>query len=59
MASNANSERPCLISAVELVGSGGYDKLRLKQCAYRTPDANEVVIRVKFAGLNFADLMQR
>ncbi len=59
MASNSSSERPRLASAVELVGAGGYDKLRIKQFPYRTPDVNEVVIRVKFAGLNFADLMRR
>jgi len=59
MASSESNERPRLISAVELIGAGGYDKLRIKQCPYRTPDANEVVIRVKFAGLNFADLMRR
>ena len=59
MASNESSERPRLISAVELVGAGGYDKLRIKKCPYRTPDVNEVVIGVKFAGLNFADLMRR
>jgi NADPH:quinone reductase-like Zn-dependent oxidoreductase len=59
MASSSNSERPRLASAVELVGAGGYDKLRIKQFPYRTPDVNEVVIRVKFAGLNFADLMRR
>jgi NADPH:quinone reductase-like Zn-dependent oxidoreductase len=55
----ASSESPRLISAVELVGAGGYDKLRIKQSPYRAPNANEVVIRVKFAGLNFADLMRR
>ena len=59
MASSENNERPRLISAIELVGAGGYDKLRIKRCPYKTPDANEVVIRVKFAGLNFADLMRR
>lgn len=59
MASNENNERPRFYSAVELVGAGGYDKLRIKQCPYRTPDANEVVVHVKFAGLNFADLMRR
>ena len=56
MASNESSR---LVSAIELVGAGGYDKLRIKKCPYRAPNANEVVIRVKFAGLNFADLMRR
>jgi NADPH:quinone reductase-like Zn-dependent oxidoreductase len=55
----ASCERPRLVSGVELIGAGGYEKLRIKQYPYRTPDANEVVIRVKFAGLNFADLMRR
>jgi NADPH:quinone reductase-like Zn-dependent oxidoreductase len=59
MASSESSERPRLISAVELVGAGGYDKLKIKQFPSRTPDVNEIVIRVKFAGLNFADLMRR
>ncbi|CAF2698434.1 unnamed protein product [Rotaria sp. Silwood2] len=59
MASSEISEQPCLISAVELVGAGGYDKLRIKKTSYRAPNPNEVVIRVKFAGLNFADLMRR
>ena len=59
MASSDSHERPRLVSAVELIGAGGYEKLRIKQCPYRLPDANEVVIRVKFAGLNFADLMRR
>ncbi len=55
----ATSERPRFVSAIELVGAGGYDKLRMKQFPYRTPDVNEIVLRVKFAGLNFADLMRR
>jgi NADPH:quinone reductase-like Zn-dependent oxidoreductase len=59
MASSSSSERPLLVSAVELVGAGGYDKLRIKKFPYRSPDTNEVVIRVKFSGLNFADLMRR
>jgi NADPH:quinone reductase-like Zn-dependent oxidoreductase len=59
MASSESNEPLRLISAVELVGAGGYDKLRIKRWPYRTPDANEVVIHVKFAGLNFADLMRR
>ena len=59
MASSDSNARPQVVSAVELVGAGGYDKLRIKQIPYRTPDANEVVIRVKFSGLNFADLMRR
>ena len=59
MASSDSSIRPQVVSAVELIGAGGYDKLRVKQFPYRTPDVNEVVIRVKFAGLNFADLMRR
>ncbi len=59
MASSENSEKPRLISAVELVGAGGYEKLRIKQMPYRAPDAEEVVVRIKFAGLNFADLMRR
>ncbi len=59
MASSENNERPRLVSAIELVGAGGYDKLRIKQFPSKTPDTNEVVIRVKFSGLNFADLMRR
>jgi len=59
MATSASSEKPHLISAVELTGAGGYEKLRIKKCPYRMPDANEVLIRIKFAGLNFADLMRR
>lgn len=59
MASNESNERPRFYSAIELVGAGGYDKLRLKQLPYPIPDVNEVVVRVKFAGLNFADLMRR
>ncbi|CAF3325435.1 unnamed protein product [Rotaria socialis] len=59
MASNQSSEKSRLISAIELVGAGGYDKLRIKKFPYRAPDTDEVVIRVKFAGLNFADLMRR
>ncbi len=60
MASNEESnEQPRLVSAVELVGAGGYDKLRTKQFPSKAPDTNEVVIRVKFSGLNFADLMRR
>lgn len=47
------------ISAVELVGAGGYDKLRIKKFPCRALNENEVCIRVKFAGLNFADLMRR
>lgn len=59
MASSENNERPRLYSAIELVGAGGYDKLHIKQLPYRTADVGEVVVRVKFAGLNFADLMRR
>jgi len=59
MASSKSNEAPRLYSAIELVGSGGYDKLRIKKLPYRTPDVNEVVVAVKFAGLNFADLMRR
>jgi NADPH:quinone reductase-like Zn-dependent oxidoreductase len=59
MASSESNEPTRLISAVELVSAGGYDKLRIKRWPYRTPNANEVVIHVKFAGLNFADLMRR
>ena len=59
MASSENTERPRVFSVVELVGAGGYDKLRIKQCPYSAPDAKSVVVRVKFAGLNFADLMRR
>lgn len=55
----ASNQAPRLYSAVELVGAGGYDKLRIKKLPYRAPNADEVVIRVKFAGLNFADLMRR
>lgn len=59
MASSESHERPRLVSAIQLVGAGGYDKLRIKQFPSKTPDTNEVVIRVKFSGLNFADLMRR
>ncbi|CAF5113330.1 unnamed protein product, partial [Rotaria sp. Silwood1] len=59
MASSETSNKPRIFSAVELVGAGGYDKLRLKQVPYLAPNPNEVVIHVKFAGLNFADLMRR
>jgi len=59
MASNEGSEKSRVVSAIELVGAGGYDKLRIKQSPYRTPDTNEVVLCVKFAGLNFADLLRR
>ncbi|CAF0798379.1 unnamed protein product [Rotaria sordida] len=59
MASSEANERPRLISAMELVGAGGYDKLQIKKIPYREPNSDEVVIRVKFAGLNFADLMRR
>lgn len=59
MASSDNNDRPSLFSVVELVGAGGYDKLRIKQRPHLAPDAKSVVIRVKFAGLNFADLMRR
>lgn len=59
MASSDSNERPRVVSGVELVGAGGYDKLRIKQFPYRTPDVNEVVLRIKFSGLNFADLMRR
>jgi NADPH:quinone reductase-like Zn-dependent oxidoreductase len=59
MASSESHERPRLVSAIQLVGAGGYDKLQIKQFPSKTPDTNEVVIRVKFSGLNFADLMRR
>ena len=59
MASSESNENQRLISAVELVGAGGYDKLRIKKSPVCAPNATEVVLRVKFAGLNFADLMRR
>ena len=59
MAFSSVKEGPHSISAVELIGSGGYDKLRIKKYPYREPNADEVVVRIKFAGLNFADLMRR
>lgn len=55
----ASSDATRFVSGVELVGAGGYDKLQIKRYPYRAPSADEVVLRVKFAGLNFADLMRR
>ncbi|CAF0930745.1 unnamed protein product [Adineta steineri] len=55
----ATNETPRFVSGIELAGAGGYDQLRVKQYPYRTPDANEIVMRIKFSGLNFADLMRR
>ncbi|UJR33283.1 hypothetical protein I4U23_020736 [Adineta vaga] len=59
MKSMASSEAKRLVSGIELVGAGGYDKLQIKQYPYRAPGADEVAIQIKFAGLNFADLMRR
>ena len=56
MASNGTTRS---VSSIELVGAGGYDKLQIKQLPYQEPTADEVVIQIKFSGLNFADLMRR
>ncbi|CAF1032331.1 unnamed protein product [Didymodactylos carnosus] len=47
------------ITVIELVGSGGMDKLQIKQKPYPVMKDDDVIIRVRFAGLNFADLMRR
>jgi len=55
----ATRQETRLVTGIELVGAGGYDKLQIKQYPSRAPNADEVVVQVKFAGLNFADLMRR
>ena len=59
MASSQSGDQSRSVNAVELVGSGGYDKLQVKTVPYRAPNADEVVLRIEMAGLNFADLMRR
>ncbi|XP_041029126.1 synaptic vesicle membrane protein VAT-1 homolog isoform X2 [Carcharodon carcharias] len=46
--------------AIVLTGFGGYDKLKVEiKKDLPTPKSGEILVRVKAAGLNFADLMAR
>ena len=42
-----------------IIGSGGPDKLRLRESPDPSPAAGEVRIRVKASGVNFADILAR
>jgi NADPH2:quinone reductase len=46
------------LKAIELVGFEGLDSLRLTDVERPTPSASEVLIRVKAAGINYAELEQ-
>ena len=44
------------MKAIELTGYNGFDSMRVVEVSRPTPAANEVLLRVKAAGINFAEL---
>jgi NADPH2:quinone reductase len=47
------------LKAIVFAGSGGNDVVRLEERPHPTPGAEDVVVRVRYAGLNPADIAQR
>ncbi|XP_072228896.1 synaptic vesicle membrane protein VAT-1 homolog [Leuresthes tenuis] len=59
--SPAAEEEPLSCRALVLTGYGGYDKIKLQVKTLKKPQlkAEEVLVRVKACGLNFAELLGR
>lgn len=53
------TDTPSMMKAVEIVQPGGPDVLEMKECATPHPDGSEILIRVKAAGVNRPDVLQR
>ena len=53
------SPKKSTCKAIHLVGYGGYDKLKVVEIAMPKAGNGEVLVNIRAAGINFAELMRR